>query len=145
MNSRNLSEVVAKRWMIVDDDPGSLALTREMISRLGVTRLECFTSPLQALSAFKAAPECYELVITDFQMPKMDGVELSRRMLALAPQIKILLMSGGSFVNDETAAQEGFCGFLRKPFELQTLLRTLASTSAGNLATDLNRGQRPEL
>jgi two-component system cell cycle sensor histidine kinase/response regulator CckA len=140
MNSKDLSDAVAKRWMIVDDDPGSLALTREMLSRLGMTRLECFTSPLQAL-AFKAAPECYELVITDFQMPKMDGVELSRRMLALAPKIKILLMSGGSFVNDETAVQEGFCGFLQKPFELQTLLRALA----GNTSTDLSARRRPEL
>lgn len=134
-----------KRWMIVDDDPGSLSLTREMISRLGITQIECFTSPRQALTAFKASPESYELVITDFQMPHMDGVEFSRRLLGLAPRIKILLMSGGYQVDDETAVQKGFCGFLRKPFELKTLLEALTSATPGNLATDLSRAPRPEL
>jgi CheY-like chemotaxis protein len=124
-----------KRWMLVDDDEGALAFMRAVVSKLGVAHIECFTSAEDALEAFKAAPESYELIITDYQMTGMDGVELSRRLFAIAPKIKILLMTGSHLFNDEVAAREGFSGFLKKPFQPTALQRVLEAVAAGKFSS----------
>jgi two-component system cell cycle sensor histidine kinase/response regulator CckA len=123
-----------KRWMLVDDDEGALVFMRTVVAKLGVYQTECFTCAEDALTAFKAAPESYELVITDFQMDGMDGVELSRRLYAIAPKIKILLMTGSHLFNDEVAAREGFSGFLKKPFHPTTLQRVLEAVATGKFS-----------
>lgn len=123
-----------KRWMLVDDDEGALTFMRAVVSKLGVTNIECFTCAEDALAAFKAAPESYELIITDYQMTGMDGVELSRRLFAIAPKIKILLMTGSHLFNDEVAAREGFSGFLKKPFQPTALQRVLEAVAAGKFS-----------
>jgi CheY-like chemotaxis protein len=137
MKMKDSSDASAKRWMVVDDDEGALAYMREMVSKLGVKQIECFTNGEDALTAFKAAPESYELVITDFQMPEMDGVELSRRILTITPRTKVLLMTGSNLFNDAVAAREGFSGFLKKPFHVTALQRVLDAIAAGKFSTDL--------
>lgn len=128
----------AKRWMLVDDDEGILSFMRQVMGRLGldISQVESFHSPQVALAAFEAAPESYELVITDYQMPGMDGVEFSHRLLALSPKIKILLMTGSSLISDEVAAQEGFSGLLQKPFPVTALQRALAVIASGQFSTN---------
>ena len=69
-----------KRWMLVDDNENLLAMMSAVMENLTSATIEGFGSPLTALAAFVAAPEKYELVITDFEMPGMDGVELCRRL-----------------------------------------------------------------
>jgi CheY-like chemotaxis protein len=121
-------------WMLVDDDEGALAFMRAMVAKFGVMQIECYASGEDALAAFEAGPESYELVITDFQMPGMDGVELSRRLYALSPRIKILLMTGSHLFNDEVAAREGFSGFLKKPFQPTALQRALEAIATGKFS-----------
>jgi CheY-like chemotaxis protein len=134
MNNEKSTHPGDKRWMLVDDDEGALTFMRAMVSKFGVTHIECFTCGEDALAAFKAAPESYEMVITDFQMPGMDGVELSRRLYALAPKIKILLMTGSHLFNDEVAVREGFSGLLKKPFQPTALQRALEAIATGKLS-----------
>ncbi len=112
-------------WMIVDDNEDILSLMREAAARFSHARIVCFDSPRAALAAFEAGPELFELVITDFEMPGMDGVELCRRLRAILPSAKILLTTGSDLVSEETAAHEGFCGLLPKPFPFATLRRVL--------------------
>lgn len=121
--------------MLVDDDEGALSLTRQMVSKLGVTEIECFNNAKDALAAFKAAPGSFEMVITDFQMPRMDGIELSRRLLRLDPKIKILLMTGGNLIDDDAAADKGLRGLLKKPFQFETLQHALMAIAVGQFST----------
>jgi CheY-like chemotaxis protein len=124
-----------KRWMLVDDDEGNLAYMHGMVLKLGVTNIECFTSAEDALVAFETAPKLYELVITDFQMTGMDGVELSRRLYFINPKIQILLVTGSHLFNDEVAAREGFSGFLKKPIQPTALQRALEAIATGKFAS----------
>jgi two-component system, cell cycle sensor histidine kinase and response regulator CckA len=139
MKTENSSGPNSKRWMLVDDDEGALSLMRQMVLKLGVTEIECFNNAKDALSAFKAAPGSFEMVITDFQMPRMDGIELSRKLLRLDPKIKILLMTGGNLIDDGAAADKGLCGLLRKPFQFETLQHALLAIAMGQFSTSSAR------
>ena len=135
MKSEKSTHPEGKRWMLVDDDESALAYMRAMVLKLGVTNIECFMAAEDALLAFETAPDLYELVITDFQMTGMDGVELARRLFYIAPKIKILLVTGSNLFNDEVAAREGFAGFLKKPIQPTALERALEAVAAGKLSS----------
>src|SRR5271170_5994387 len=119
------------RWMIVDDNDEILSLMREITAQFSDTEIVCFNSPQDALAAFEAAPENFELVITDFEMPGMNGVELCRRLRAISPSAKILLATGSGMFSEEAAANEGFCGLLHKPFPFAVLQNILESLGVG--------------
>ena len=125
------------RWMIVDDNEDILLLMHEIVAQFSDAEIVCFNSPQAALAAFEAAPENFELVITDFEMPGMNGVELCHRLRAISPAAKILLATGSGMVSEEAAAGEGFCGLLRKPFPFAMLRRVLEAAGVlGNRKTD---------
>lgn len=113
------------RWMIVDDSKDILTLMSAIVGRLSNAEVECFDSPQTALAAFTAAPDRFQFVITDLQMPGMNGIELSRRLLEVSPSLKILLATGSGIVSEEAATRMGFCGLLQKPFTLSALQSVL--------------------
>lgn len=123
--------------MIVDDNEDILMLMREMLEELRGAEVECYASPLDALAAVMADPEQFELVITDFEMPLMNGLELSRRMLASAPDLKIFLATGSGFFREEFAKRAGFSGLLNKPFPLNRLRATLSKAGVEANMTSL--------
>jgi CheY-like chemotaxis protein len=131
MKNKNHSDRGARagrpRWMIVDDNEDVLSLMCEIMAHVRDAEIVCFNSPQSALAAFEAAPESFQLVITDFEMPGMNGVELCHRLRAISPATIILLMTGSGMIGEASAAHEGFCGLLRKPFPFETLQRVLES------------------
>lgn len=114
-----------KCWMLVDDNMVILALEAALMEKLADRSVACFQSPQQALAAFSSKPEKYPLVITDYEMPGMDGVELCRRMRAITPAQKIILATGSGFFTQLAARHAGFCGLLPKPFSIEALRMTL--------------------
>src|SRR5882672_594822 len=108
MKSKNHSKAgvnaARPRWMIVDDNEDVLSVMREIMARFSDAEVVCFNSPQTALAAFQAAPENYQLVVTDFEMPEMNGVELRRCIHAISPAVKILLATGSSAMNEEAVA-----------------------------------------
>lgn len=122
------------RWMIVDDNEEILMLMRDIAARFGDAEIDCFNSPHHALAAFEAAPEHFELVITDFEMPGMNGVQLCHRLRAISSAVKILLATGSGLVSEEAAANEGFCGLLHKPFPFAVLHKILESLRVGKFS-----------
>ena len=116
----------AGRWMLVDDNEDILSLLSAVMENLTDAEIVCHNSPQSALAAFAAVPEKYGLVITDFEMPGMDGVELCRRMLAISPAHKIFLATGSGFFSEAAARHAGFRALLHKPFPLETLRAALA-------------------
>ncbi len=128
MNATSLSTAAARpaRWMVVDDNPDLLALMQAMLAQIHDGSLDCFSSPAAALAAFAAAPDQYELVITDYEMPGMDGIELCRRLRERARDLKIFLATGSGFFTGQAAVRAGFLGLLNKPFHLEELRAMLA-------------------
>lgn len=84
-----------ERIMIVDDDDSLLEMYAAQLKRLGYS-VNCFNRPTEALKAFKDAKDKFELVITDFNMPGMTGLEFAREVCSIRPGMPVILCSGFS-------------------------------------------------
>jgi DNA-binding NtrC family response regulator len=118
------------RWMVVDNDTDALDAVAQLLAAVSDAEICSFPSPWQALDAFAAAPDSFRLVVTDFEMPGMNGIDFRRHLQAMAPAAKVLLTTGGRMFTVESARQSGFCGLLCKPFSIDVLKRTLAGMEA---------------
>jgi len=79
-----------------------------------------------ALSLFEETPEKFNLVITDQTMPKLTGLDLSKRLLAIRADIPIILCSGYSeLVDEEKAKSIGIRSYLNKPIDQKQLLQVI--------------------
>jgi PAS domain S-box-containing protein len=112
-----------RRVLLVEDAPGVRAWLEEALDDLGYL-VESAGSARQALSL--PADRAFDLLLTDVQLPDIDGTELSRLAKERWPSLGVVLMSG--FARDlllERDALEGQARFLQKPFTLDALAREL--------------------
>ncbi len=121
------------RILLVDDESGVLnALLRLLrLTPLVVRgvewrpRVDVFTSPVEAL---KSAAECaYDLVVSDFRMPEMDGVAVLRRMRDLQPDCARVILSGYTDLNGLIGAinEARIDRFIAKPWSDFEFISTL--------------------
>jgi PAS domain S-box-containing protein len=117
-----------QRILFVDDEVTVAKSVRLLLERLGY-KVTIFTNPGQALAKFRASPDEFAAVITDFQMPGMTGGDLAKKILALRPKLPVFVASGfAGKMTTETMRAEGVADFLHKPFALAALAETLAHT-----------------
>jgi DNA-binding response OmpR family regulator len=87
-------------------------------------QVDTYNNPIQALSEFK--PDFYDLILIDINMPKMDGIELSCKILELDANVKICLVTAGES-NIEVLRElypTGSIGFfIKKPVSIDQLVR----------------------
>ena len=82
-----------KVLLVINDEEMIVDVTKQSLERRGYAVLG-FTSSVKALEAFRKEPKAFHLVITDHRMPGMTGVELARALIAIQPDIPIVLMHG---------------------------------------------------
>ena len=115
------------RWMVVDDNEGLLEFLAGLLETLGVAEVQRCHTGAEALAAFRASPNQFRFVITDLDMPGMNGIELCRQLHSLSPRLKVVLATGSSVANESGARQCGFFGLLPKPFAAAALWRIVES------------------
>ncbi|MEW6499987.1 MAG: response regulator [Thermodesulfobacteriota bacterium] len=121
----------SERVLFVDDEPVLARLGEVMLGRLGY-RVAAFTSSVEALQALKKQPSGCDLVVTDLTMPRMTGLELTKRIRALRPELPVLLCTGYSEAAVEEAAKAiGIDHCLRKPLVLRELAMAVRETLDG--------------
>ncbi len=80
--------------LLIDDEPFVLKLQARQLANLGYADVSVCESAREALARIAADPLCYELVITDLQMPEMDGVEFVRELGRMEFCGGVVLVSG---------------------------------------------------
>ncbi len=101
--------------LLVDDEAEIARMMERMLQRLGYSVTIRYGS-LEALETFRASPDAFDLVITDMTMPQMTGDQLAEALMALRPDVPIIICTGFSErINRDTAAAMGIKGFLMKP------------------------------
>jgi len=115
-----------ERILLVDDEAAVVGIEKQMLERLGY-RVAERTSSSDALKAFAAQPAAFDLVISDMTMPNMTGDQLARELIAMRPDIPIIICTGFSeHINQQKATAMGIRGFLMKPIvksELAKMVR----------------------
>lgn len=110
--------------IIVDDEQSVGNVFLKFLTRSG-HQCELITNPLKATETIN--PLNYQLLLADYKMPGMNGVQLGLTFLGKNPEIKVIICSGDSDGFGPTEAKEkGFHGYLTKPITpLNKLLQTI--------------------
>lgn len=132
--------------LVVDDDQMCLDQYRDLISNLGYKVVCAVTAP-DALKQIAESPDI-GVVITDIEMPSMDGIsllqEIADRFLPSRPIVSIVITAHSSLQIATKAMQSQATDFLCKPVMMEDLAATLRQASARHLAL-ANRFQITEL
>jgi len=129
--ARKKTEEPRRAVVIVDDEQSYVELMAAMIS----DNLECpvhpFTRPLDALGGLASIPA--GVVVTDYFMPEMDGIEFIRRASKVAPQAAFIMISGHNLepLNHELSRLRRLKMRLQKPFGWRPLAEAVLQVWPG--------------
>ncbi len=114
-----------EKILLVDDEALIVKMEEQMLERLGYT-VTVRTGSIDALEAFKADPQAFDLVVTDMTMPNMTGVQLTAELKKIKPAIPVILCTGFSYqVNEEKSKALGIDGFVMKPVIMKEIAATI--------------------
>ncbi len=111
------------RIMIIDDDQGHLESLKEALT-LNDLQVTDFLNPVEAIEEYRR--ETYDVVITDYKMPEMSGIDVLRAIRQINPEAYVLIMTG--YANKDNAIEavnNGAYFFFRKPLDLQKVFETI--------------------
>ncbi|WP_221030694.1 hybrid sensor histidine kinase/response regulator [Actomonas aquatica] len=115
-----------ERLLVVDDEPMITLNFEALLSRIGY-RVETFTDPVEAWKRFEQGPDDFALVLSDLSMPELSGRDLAKRMLAVRPELPVIIYTGHleSELHDQLQAVK-VRRVLRKPAPLAEVARAIA-------------------
>jgi CheY-like chemotaxis protein len=119
------------RILFVDDENVVRQVVRSALRRLQADGT-VVDSPLEALRRLEENPLGYDILVTDFIMPEMNGQQLFQRTKELAPALPVLMTSG--YAEDAKIREclsDGVRGFLPKPFTLNVLATAVRDALTG--------------
>ena len=133
----NNSHLYGKNILAVDDESSQLALSRELIKSVG---MNCDTAQDGKEALEKLGRKKYDLVLTDIQMPSMDGFELLKAIQTKKKlkHIPVIAASGRTTLISSDYLDAGFSGSLLKPYKPQELLQKIGDVL--NLELETNSG-----
>ena len=79
--------------LLVDDEERIALMGKTMLERLGY-QVTAVINSRQALSLIKLNPERFDLLLTDFAMPQLNGLELAQQAFKIQPEMPVVLLSG---------------------------------------------------
>ena len=88
--------------LYLDDDAALVFLVRRLLERRGY-RVTGLTDQAQAIAAVRADPDAFDLMLTDYNMPGMSGLDVAKAVLDIAPTLPVAVASG--YITDELQAQ----------------------------------------
>src|SRR6478672_4252987 len=107
--------------LVVDDEPFFRSAIDSILRKAGFHTIEAQDGS-EAYEIVRASGASVELLLTDFRMPRMDGLSLIESVRELYPKMPILLMTGSRLENRPRS-----CAVLSKPFGREALLQAVRS------------------
>jgi two-component system, NarL family, response regulator LiaR len=129
------------RTILADDDPLARRVIRDTLQAAGITVVAEAANGREAVElAVFYRPD---IVVMDHMMPEVDGLEATRRLQALAPEVHVVMLTGAT--DEELGLQAlvaGASGWLTKDMELSALPRALRGTLCGEAAISRRLARR---
>jgi PAS domain S-box-containing protein len=115
----------SERILFIDDEEALVEMGEDILAELGY-EVTSRMNGKDALALFKEDPSRFDLIITDQTMPEMTGVELAKEILALRPDMPIIMCTGFSYAVDANKAEAaGIKAFAMKPLTKREIARTI--------------------
>ncbi|MDO9147987.1 MAG: response regulator [Hydrogenophaga sp.] len=111
-------ETEPRHILFLDDDDTLVFLVRRLLERRGY-RVTAFSDPIQAIDAVRAHPEGFDLLLTDFNMPGMSGLDVAKAVLAINPVLPVAVASG--YITDELQSQARAAGVREVVFKTDAI------------------------
>lgn len=109
--------------LVADDDPTCRNDMRRNLHMFGFDAVHCATNGEEAFELYREREDEIILVVSDLQMPGMNGDELFRRLRQKGSKARMLLTSGNGYgVDLDALRSEGLGGFVHKPFTVKQFL-----------------------
>lgn len=120
----------SERILLVDDEKLLTRMWENILGRIGY-KITAMNSPDEAIKLFKAAPDDFDLVITDLSMPEMTGDMLSRAILSIRPGMPVILCTGyASRVEKDPSISACFTKVIYKPAKIAELTAAIREALA---------------
>jgi len=120
-----------ERILLVEDEPTLARMSTRRLEALGYT-VTSDTDAARALERFRARPRDFDLVISDYLMPRMVGLDFARAVHNIRPEVPIVLLTG--FIEElpeETIRAAGVRRLISKPVTIQELGQAVHEVLAG--------------
>ena len=117
------------RLLVVDDDYDIVQVLKMGLLKRGFS-VDAFTNPQDALQSFKSNAESYCLVLSDIRMPMLSGIQLSKKVKAINPNVKVVLMTAFEIRDSEFSKvfpSTQVDGFVQKPIGIKELTDKILS------------------
>ncbi|MEK6792009.1 MAG: response regulator [Deltaproteobacteria bacterium] len=115
-----------KKILIVDDDAALRKNIAEVLTQAGYEHDEA-ANGIEALEKAEAAD--YDVVLLDYLMPKMDGMEVLSNLRKMSPRSKIIIMTAFATIDGAVEAiKKGASHYLTKPFKIDEVLTAIKRT-----------------
>lgn len=115
--------------LIVEDQPDARSMLRNMLGELGITQIFEAGNGREALRFMDSAFDFVNIVICDWNMPNLSGVDFLRQLRSVDPAVPFLMVTGRSDMDSVIEAKTaGVTGYIRKPFspaQLEVKLRVI--------------------
>jgi two-component system cell cycle sensor histidine kinase/response regulator CckA len=117
--------VIVGRVLYLDDERPLVFLVSRMLEQLGHPVLG-FTNAEEALTAFKARPKEFDLVLTDMSMPGVSGLEFARQILEIEPRATVVIATGCEDPNwADHARASGVHDIIEKPTTVDAMAQAI--------------------
>ncbi|MBW2083809.1 MAG: response regulator [Deltaproteobacteria bacterium] len=114
-----------EKVLVIDDDQAILDIVEKALSKFGYVVLRA-TDGRQGLQVYTEVGNIIDVVIVDYMMPEIDGIETLKEIRKIDPRAKIILASGYPLTKvHEGVIRDNVRGFLTKPFNIEEMLRQI--------------------
>jgi len=124
--------VAAKAIAIIDDEADLVDLFQEILESDGF-KVCAFTDPIEAYNHIQKYPNNYGLILSDYRMPVMNGIELCTKLMRINSEFKVILMSAYENIEDDISKFK----FMRKPITIANLLQIVKNTLTEKANTNI--------
>ncbi|MCZ6675031.1 MAG: response regulator [Verrucomicrobia bacterium] len=134
MNPFTSTEIVGLRVLLVDDEIFIREMGSDVLSMLGCISTVA-SDGLEAWNIFKEDPTAFDIIITDYNMPEMTGIDLASKVYNMRPNMPFILSTGFASGFTEKQAQDlGISSILPKPYMIEQLKDAIID-AVGNTTT----------